>query len=667
MSNRASPDSFHPQIEGLRAIAAILVAVYHVWIGRISGGVDVFFVISGYLITASLYRGLRGFEARPILQFYSGLLIRLLPASMLVLAATLVGSLLFLSELRWKQTAQEIAAAAVYLENWLLALNAVDYLDRANVPSPVQHYWAMSMQFQFYLVWPFVIAGAGLLARRTPNPRRVMVLCLALVFLASLAYATFRINVGDQAWAYFDGAARIWEFSIGGVLFLLHSRISLSITMRALLGWIGLLSILACGMVLDPASQFPGYTALLPTSAAVMIVLSGANGAAWGIQRLLTSRALVSLGGVAYSIYLWHWPILIFYRAQTGHDMPSLAHGATIILASIALAYLTTHLVEAPLRTLKSASVLRNAAIGMACAVPVGIAVTVWVVYLLTLKVIPYSELDPARYPGARVLYDPVAMLAPPGVSFEPSLAVVREDLPPSYFDGCHLSLSDPVARFCQYGELRDPLWTLAIVGGSHSAQWLPALDVVAREQRFRILYATKSECQLAEVLDSNESCMRWREGLLALLLREKPEAIFDTANLGLDPAPTDAHLAVWQTLQAGGISVFALRDNPRRKSDVPECVARWTRELDRCRVARREVLSSNFDISSAPGNVYLADLSNAICTADACPAVVGNVVVYRDLGHLTGTYVGSLAPLLGREIERFARVQLGIQRAGRE
>ena len=664
MPNRESAGSFHPQIEGLRAVAAILVAIYHVWIGRISGGVDVFFVISGYLITASLYRGLRGFEAQPILQFYSGLLVRLLPASMLVLAATLAGSLLFLSELRWKQTAEEIAAAAVYLENWLLALNAVDYLDRANVPSPVQHYWAMSMQFQFYLVWPFVIAGAGLYASRTADPRKTLVSCLAVVFVASLAYATFRISIGDQAWAYFDGAARIWEFSIGGMLFLLHSRINFSVVVRAVIGWVGLLSILSCGMLLDPASQFPGYTALLPTSAAVMIVLSGASGASWGVQRLLTSRPLVSLGGVAYSIYLWHWPILIFYRAQTGYDMPNLAHGSLIILGSVALAYLTTYLVETPLRRLKSASIFRNAAIGMACAVPVGIAVTVWVVYLFTLKVMPYADLDPERYPGARVLYDPQAVQAPPGDFFAPSLAVVREDLPQSYFDGCHLSLGDPVARFCEYGELHDPLWTLAIVGGSHSAQWLPALEIIGRQQRFRILYATKSECQLVAVLDSNASCERWREDLLALLLEEKPEAVFDTANLGSDPTPTDAHVAVWKKLDAGGIRVFAIRDNPRRKSDVPECVARQEREPDRCSVKREELLSGVFDISAAPDNVYLADLSNAICTAEVCPAVVGNVLTYRDDGHLTGTYVGSLSPLLALEFERFSRDRLGAELA---
>lgn len=644
--------SYYPQIEGLRALAALLVAVYHIWMQRVSGGVDVFFMVSGFLVTMALLRRVEHHGRVKFAEFYAGLIRRLAPASMIVLLVTVAVSLYILPEVRWHETAREALASALYYENWQLALNAVDYLARDNLPSPLQHYWALSVQGQFYLLWPLVIAAAALLSRSALVAfRPALMLGFGTLLAGSLAYATVSTNVGAQSWAYFDTGARMWEFAIGGLLALALPMVTLPERFRDLLGWFGLIGIISCGAVLQVSTSFPGIAALWPTLSAVLVILAGSDGGRWGPQWIMTSGPLVSLGAISYGIYLWHWPLLVFHRTATGTQQPSLAAGLAIIGGAVVLAYATARFIEWPIRRTRSANATRNALVGGSFVVPAVVLASGWLVHL-QIDVSrgngqPYGD---SRHPGAAALARP-RLAVPEGVPLLPALDRVKRDLPRSYRDGCHLSQRTAMPWLCIYGHAEGFRRTIAVVGGSHSAQWLPAIERIAEAERWRIVYTTKSACRFSTEEQFDVSCQVWNDAVLQALRELQPDLVFVTANIRNSERPPRGYIAQWRRLGDDGVRVFAVRDNPEMPFDAAECVNRHQDDLDECAVERTAVLAREFDTATVPDNVTVADLSDYFCRADVCPSVVGNVIVYRDNHHLTATYVSTLAPLLKRPL----------------
>ncbi len=300
-----------PELQGLRAVAVALVVVYHVWFGRVSGGVDVFFVISGFLLTGQLARA-AGRGPLELGRRWSRTLVRLLPCAVVVLVATVVAGTLLLPEGRWPQTLREVVAAALFLENWRLAADAVDYAARSTMSSPVQHFWSLSIQGQFFLVWPLLVALVALAARGDAARVRAHLTVATLgVFAASLTFSVV-LTATNQPLAYFHSLTRLWEFALGGLLALTIDTVRLARRTRVHLGWIGLVGLLACGAVLRVGAVFPGIAALWPTGCAVLVLLAGDTGARCGADRLLTSRPLRYVGDLSYPLYLWHWPVLVF-------------------------------------------------------------------------------------------------------------------------------------------------------------------------------------------------------------------------------------------------------------------------------------------------------------------------------------------------------------------
>jgi peptidoglycan/LPS O-acetylase OafA/YrhL len=639
-------NTFYPQIEGLRALAALLVAVYHIWMDRVSGGVDAFFVVSGFLITTTLLRQLDRDGHVSFFRFYAQILARLVPAGMVVLAFVLLASIFFLPEPQWNDTAREIIASAFYFQNWQLAFNAVDYLAQENLPSPVQHYWAMSIQGQFYLIWPLLFALSVLLARAGLWSFKT---CLATLFLVlfsgSFVYSVYMTHWGNQSWAYFDTGARIWEFAVGALLALALPRLHVNDALRTALGWLGVVGIVATGVVIQGASMFPGYAALLPTLSAVAVMIAGASGIRWGAQGLITSRPMVAMGGMAYGIYLWHWPLLVFYRSQFEVESVSLVAGLLIIGSSIALAWATQRWIEQPIRTKRDGTATRGFRLAGTFLIPLVSLALVWLLYLERGS--GPSNLIAATHPGAAALANP-ELPVPDGVPFLPDLAQVTQDRGISYFDGCNMpGRSAPQPKICIYGQPEGFERTLAVVGGSHSAHWLPALRIVAQEENWRILYSTRAACRFSAEDSGRANCDEYNKLLLERLIELDPDLVFHTANVRKDPLPPDGYLVKWEAFRDAGIRVFAVRDNPTMPFSTPVCLARNPGNPGACVSDRDFVLPPDFDASMAPDNVHVADLSDYFCYHDVCPAVVGNVIVYRDTHHLTASYVITLAPFL--------------------
>ena len=352
-------DAFRPELQGLRAVAVTAVVLYHLWPARVSGGfvgVDVFFVISGFLITSHLVREVTSTGSVRVGRFWARRIRRLLPAGLLVLAACAVAVVLVLPATAWAPTARQLGASALYVQNWALALDAVDYLAADDVPTVAQHYWSLSVEEQFYLVWPLLVLGlVALAARRAggrPGPvavRRALVVGTALLALASLTWSVVSTSQ-DQALAYLSTLTRVWEFAAGALAALVAVRTPWPPAARAALGWAGLAAIGASALVYTDASAFPGWIALVPVLGTVAVIAAGAGRGRAAPGTWLSLRPARFVGDVSYSVYLWHWPLIVVAPVVLGRAT-SWPDEVVLLVLTILLAWGTKVLVEDPART----------------------------------------------------------------------------------------------------------------------------------------------------------------------------------------------------------------------------------------------------------------------------------------------------------------------------
>jgi peptidoglycan/LPS O-acetylase OafA/YrhL len=348
---------YRGDIQGLRAVAVVLVLLSHTGLAFLPGGfvgVDVFFVISGFLITRLLVTEWERTGRISLTGFYARRAKRLLPAAGLVLAVSMLLTLFFLPKTRWAETGWDVVASGLYAMNWRLAEQAVDYLATGDAPSILQHYWSLAVEEQFYLVWPLLLIAVGWTVRRfrgrNAGRPRVLLLVLALIAVPSFAWSV-HLTVSDPARAYFVSTTRIWELALGGALALLgHHLARLPRRAAAGLGWAGLGAIVAAAFWITPAMAFPGYLALVPTLGAAAVIAAGTAGPA-GPERLLDRRPMRAVGALSYSLYLWHWPLLITAEARFGEL--SVTAGLAVVLFSVLPAVATYHFLENPVRRSK--------------------------------------------------------------------------------------------------------------------------------------------------------------------------------------------------------------------------------------------------------------------------------------------------------------------------
>jgi peptidoglycan/LPS O-acetylase OafA/YrhL len=656
--------SYRPEVQGLRAVASLLVATYHIWLGRVSGGVDIFFVVSSFLVTTTLLKQVDRNGRVSFIAFWAGLAQRLLPAAMLTLTTVALASLIWLPRTLWEESLKQIVASALYLENWQLAFDSVDYLSQGQSATPVQHYWAMSTQGQFYLIWPCIMVMSLAIAKGLNKSfRYVAAMLFATLFLLSLAYSIVA-TARNQPFAYFNTFARMWEFCSGATLaLLLPSTAGLSKGVRVAFGWGGLIGMISCGMLFQVSRMFPGYAALWPVCCGLMIIVAGTSGSRFGADRLLSWQPLVYLGGISYAIYLWHWPILIFFRWLAGHVDVGLFEGLGIITLSIALAAGTTRFIENPLRTLKLdlRTRARLAIFTASCLAPVAIACAAWGGFYVHQKAFdarPIASDDP-DYPGALARTQGFRYMGKSDVPLYPGMLAIQNDLAPLYADGCYRPDPDWQRANCLYGD-RNAKRTLTLVGGSHSAHWLPALDILAKQHGWRVTVLSKNRCVFSaqmDRIDQDEYCQQFNQRTLQILLEDRPEVIFTTSTRGSgdDEHIPEGFMHNWKQLTAVGIKVIAVRDTPWMQFWIPECMEMHGFNAPDC-VQSRERMLSLVDpaarIGKLPENVALIDMTEFFCDARHCPPVAGNLVIYRDDSHITTAYSRSLVPALEEKLK---------------
>lgn len=644
---------FRPELQGLRALAALLVVVYHVWFNRVSGGVDVFFFVTGFLLTGQLVRAAERGRIRFRAQWARNAR-RLLPAATTVLSVTVVAGILLLPEGRWAQTVREVVASLLFLENWQLAADAVDYSARSNTTSVVQHFWSLSIQAQVMLLWPLMVALVALTARGAMELRGRLAVTLLGLTAASLTYS-IALTSSDQQVAYFHTLTRLWEFSLGGLLALVIGRISLTRGERAILGWVGVVGLLLCGAVLPGASVFPGFAALWPTGCAAAILVAGTSQKpTWGADRFLTARPMRYLGDLSYPLYLWHWPVLMFTLVVAGQNQLGFAAGLAVIAVSLVLAALTHHLVERPIMAKPGPVRLRRPAIAVICVLLLAGSWQGLTIY----RSAELGEAGDPNYPGALTL----------STGFDPAPA--PEPLPPMvsvYDDWVRVERwhCAPMPNFpsdvCHQPVDYEPERRIVLVGDSHVQQYAGALLPVAQRREWQLVTILRGACPFStasEVDPDDTECVEWTNAAAEEIARLQPDAVVTLASrnvrAGLTEVTPRGFVDRWWQLHELGIPVLAIRDNPRFDFSPPDCLQQRGRAAPECGVERAAVYAPvpPWTVhSDIPPNVTFLDLSDQLCTEVHCPAEIGNVLVYMDDNHLTASYAATMAYAVDREI----------------
>ena len=657
MKAPSSAAEFRPDIEGLRGIAILLVLLFHAGLPWTPGGfvgVDVFFVISGFLITGKLWRESQQPGGLNITRFYAWRIRRLLPAALVAIAVITVFGLLLAAPLDRSELAADGAASALSIAN-MRFIGSVDYFAATTSPSPFLHFWSLSVEEQFYLVWPALIV---LLTWRGGSSRRLIV-ALLIGVVASFALSIWLTDT-SPARAFYLLPTRVWQLGVGGLLAL----VGVMGTSRGAgaLAWAGLAAVAVAGVALTAEMPYPGLAALLPTAGAVALLYGGA--APSGPVRLLAAAPLRFLGKISYSLYLWHWPLLVLplmflERALTGVEV------VASVAAAIGVSWLSWRFVEQPFRYGDRS---RRATSWSAIRVGVAGILSVALFTQGLAAALPSSAVavQPTPSPsGSPVASDgPITLPA----DLTPSLASARDDEERLRGDGCLAFERVTTPPNCVYG-VKGSAITIALVGDSHASHWFPAIEAIALERGWRLVTFVKVSCSFTTLVQRNlalkreyRECTAFNEATVARLNQIKPaltiivnRRTFRPIEENITSALAGAALGEMVARIPGATAILV--DTPDPGRDVPACLSKHPSDIRACLFTQDDADNREIGIAERVAadvsGARLIDLTANICTEWPCSPISGSVLIYRDEDHMTETFSRSLAAPLGVEIAK--------------
>ncbi len=674
-----------------------------------------FFVISGFLITGLLWNEVSTTGRVSFASFYGRRLRRLLPAAGLVLTVTVVASAAVLSPLQARDVMTDAQSAALYVANYRFAVLRTNYL-AASTPSPIQHFWSLAVEEQFYLVWPLLLMlGAGVLPRRLRTDARAT----AAIVLGALATASFALSLylthASEPWAFFSLPTRAWELAVGAGIALATPTIArLPKVAAAVMGWVGCAAIAWAVIRFTGSTPFPGTAALVPVVGAGLVLAAGCAAPKRGASIALASSPLQRAGRISYSWYLWHWPVLILVPAWIGHSV-NVVENLVLVALSAGLATATVAFVERPVRFAPRLAANSRLSLALGGAITLTIVVIVAVVGT-TLAPLHGSKPVAAPRPlaggsakpgggkpggthagkpvapplGARlsVAYAPLTAAVAQSVStravpsnLSPPLGGAHSDQALPFLDGCNATYSVTTVHRCIYAKTQSST-SVMLFGDSHASQWFPALDALANSRDWRLVVADKSTCPPLELKifspvlgRTYTECAQFRQSALARIRTEKPKVVV----LGVARHySTDYHFSVYgpdwdsglaamvREIRALGPRVVVMGPTPKpNMPDVPDCLSAHLADAAAC------TTPTNIAVNTAgmagersavlgAGGSYI-DVEPWVCTASSCSVLVGNLLVYRDDNHLTTKYVSWLTPIFETALDAALLTDHGI------
>ena len=703
-------------IEGLRAVAVIAVLLFHFGVPGTEGGfigVDVFFVISGFLITSLLVAERTDSGRISLRDFYARRVRRLLPISATVLVVTALAAAMWLEPTRLADLARDIRAAATFTVNMVFADRGTDYLGAELPPSPIQHFWSLAVEEQFYLVWPALIAVVALGAR---NVRARVAAAMGVVVALSLSLSIL-LTDSHPAWSFFGLHTRAWELGLGSLLAVVSRGVRrIPESRRVTMSWAGLAIIAVCTVTFGNVTGFPGWIAAIPVLA-TCAVLVGGDESPTGPVRVLGHPFMQWVGQRSYSLYLWHWPALIIAEAHVGDEL-SVVQRLAVLSITVGLADLGHRFIENPTR--RSSTLVANprlsfgfgvglvvtglgtgavlatyepdvstgviasaptfapviAVTSTSTTVPDGTAVT------STTTVSPVTSVpEPVDYISMggtapiQAIVDAVSNQMVPD-NLEPPLLSAQYDTSVVYENGCHQYYDSEVKTDCVFGDPNGAV-TIALWGDSHAAQWFEALNAIGIEQGWRFLSITQGSCPFLDVVTysfndqaNNNFCAPWRASVREHLRNEDVDVVLMSQYYSLKDSVDRAAIKpeVWAAqlgplldgLRADGIEPVVLGDTPDPPDDVPKCVSGRRTSVQSCAPGRptdadlavEEVIRS----TTVERGVSFLEPRRWLCANEVCPVIVGNLLVYRDGHHLSNRFMKWLTPVVSEVLVPFVQ-----------
>lgn len=674
---------FRTDIQGLRAVAIVLVLLSHAGFGFAAGGyvgVDVFFVVSGFLITTLLVKEAHDTGKISIAGFYARRARRILPAASAVTIATVVGTWMWFPPTRFDAVMQDAFTVIVYVVNYRFIAEQTEYLNADQSPSPFQQFWSLAVEEQFYLVWPLLLLCVLLLVKRDRSRLVGAAIAFAVGIVAISLILSVFVTEQSQTTAYYAAHTRVWELAVGALLAL--ALPALKKTAKAL-AWIlgigGLAAIVASAVLFDETTAFPGFAALLPVIGTALVLIAGSGAAGNPVSSLLGTAPFQFFGKISYSLYLWHWPILVLAPLALDAE-PTVLFNVVILVGTIAVAQFSYLCIEEPIRNgsrCKSSN-LWGLVTGVCCSV-LGIAM------ILTLTLGFPKELNQNENPVdleavqeaedlsavEQALMDGLAVEKVPA-DLSPSLNGAEDDLPAVYEDGCHLDLNySDLPDDCVYGD-RESGTEIVLIGDSHAAQWFPALEAIADSRGWSLLSRTKSACTPVSVPVNDEDgeaefteCWDWKQKVFDELDELRPDLVVlatsDNAPVRSESDAVEDWRSGWdETLARVGAAagaVVTVTDTPWAQGQTaPECLSLHLDDVQHCQteepyaIERQQRRDAGVAAAEAAG-ASVVDSAAWLCIDGGCPLIVGDLLVYRDNHHLSTPYTKSLANVLAEQL----------------
>jgi peptidoglycan/LPS O-acetylase OafA/YrhL len=609
------------QIQALRAFAAVLVVIYHAKVT--SGGyigVDIFYVISGYLITGLLLRELESSGTLNLKSFYLRRIKRLLPTSFFVLAITALTAWYLYPATMRADLGRDIAAAGIYISNYLFAFWQMDYQNLSAIPPVVIHYWSLAVEEQFYIFWPFIIFALFKRGGRAGVGKGI-----AIITLASFLFSLYQ-TASAPIWAFYSLPTRAWELGVGALLLYIPARIKFSQNYL----WIALALFMYGTLQFRDSTPFPGTAALVPVTATAISIAAVHS---WPrILNLIGNHRIVQwLGAISYPLYLWHWPLLLIPVVYLGRGL-HIYERFFCVLATLLLADLTHRFIEEPLRhaQLKPRTIVRGGVIATAISLVISLGIFTTHSDLIKLQ-------DGTVYSLTDVMQKPIV-----------------------YEDDCHVNNGETTSPECRYGTIGSQR-KIVLFGDSHAAQWMPTLEKLGREKGFELISLTKSACPGPAVkkVDTGEyknaDCFAWRNYAFKRIKEINPDAVLVAGMQHFDiPAGYADRTSWWQeglrktyaSLRGSSPHIISIADTPHPNRDIPSCIAAG--KFDRCNGTERSTPIFTSGYQQINPTSWLCSRS--------CPGIIGSTVVYRDSSHLTVAMARKLTP----EFEK-ALIRLGV------
>lgn len=664
----AGPRQFRPDIQGLRAVAVLLVVVYHTGAPVLTGGyvgVDVFFAISGFLITGQLLREVERTGRIDFGSFYAGRIRRLLPTALLVIAVTVVATRVFDSILRASNVAWDGVAATFFALNYRLAAQGVDYQAADGPASPLEHFWSLGVEEQFYLVWPLVLTLAIVLWKR--HRRLAMAAVVTLVFGASM-WASVTITAHDSPLAYFSMQTRAWELAAGAFLALGARWLAKAPgALQVALTWAGLGAVLTSAFVYSDETPFPGTAALLPVLGACAVIAGGGVYRRGSVETVLQLKPFQAIGKVSYGWYLWHWPMVVLVPVMVNRDLGWLEK-LEVMAVALWVATITYHLIESPSARARWKRI-RWAAIGAGAAAATT-ATAVVVVFSVPALVgsggtVQAASLDEGDSTEIQATIRSALTTSDVPANLTPSLTTAADDQPDSTDDGCHAGYLQIQQKACVYGDPEGSR-TVVLWGDSHAQQWLPAFDAAGKTEGWKVVAWTKAACPVAQDVELFNSslkrtyteCPEWRDASMRRIQALDPDLVVMAQS---DNVPgkqvsnttwADGTAETAATMQAAGLRTVYMLDTPVPEGDAVSCVAEHLDTVDECNQAEQRAYAVSGRHEDVADTVRAAGVPTVeprdwFCTDDGCPVVVQDKLVYRDRTHMSTAYSRWLEPLV--------------------